>query len=141
MTSQFTWIPIYSELANVLIHWQDRQAELIAFLENLREQKFVITRLIDKDENGANFLLQEIDPFTFFGVFNRGIRFEQRIAILKEMKDLFNLHSSLPSDFDGIPILNNQSSWFIAYKKDRRGDDILKVMACLSISFANRSFE
>lgn len=127
MTSQFTWIPFYRELANALSSWQDRQAELIAFLEALREQGYVITKLMDKDEDGANFLLQEIDPFTFFGVFNRWIRTEQRIGILKEMKGFFNLESPLPSDFEGIPVVNNFSSWFIAYKRDRGLDDVKKL--------------
>lgn len=127
MTSQFTWIPFYRELANALSSWQDRQTELIAFLEKLREQGYVITKLTDKDEDGANLLLQEIDPFTFFGVFNRWIRTEQRIGILKEMKSFFNLECPLPSDFEGIPVVNNFSSWFIAYKKNRAIDDVKKL--------------
>lgn len=33
--------------------------------------------------------MTEIDPFTFFGVFNRGIRTEQRIEILRAIKERF----------------------------------------------------
>lgn len=123
MANHFTWIPIYQELANELIGWQNRQEELLAFLEDLRSQDYVITPLTDKDENGAHFLLKEIDPFTFFGVFNRGIRHEQRITILDQMKRHFKLQSTLPNDFEGIPILNNLSSWFIAYQKSREAGD------------------
>jgi len=107
----------YQELAKELAKWQERQGDLIAFLENLREQEYVITPLKDKDEDGTNFLLKEIDPFTFFGVFNRGIKNEQRIAILGQIKRLFNLQNALPEDFAGIPILNNQKSWFISYQE------------------------
>ena len=95
MTEHFTWIAIYQELAEALAGWQDRQAELIAFLEDLRTQGYVITPLTDKDEEGAPFLLNELDPFTFFGVFNRGIKDEQRIAILSQMKRHFNLDSAI----------------------------------------------
>jgi 5-methylcytosine-specific restriction enzyme B len=127
MAEQFTWIPIYQELADQLANWQDRQAELIDFLEKLRAQGYIITPLNDKDKDGASFLLKEIDPFTFLGVFNRGIRKEQRIAIIAEMKRFFDLQSALPSDFAGIPILNNQSSWFISYQAKRKVDDTEKL--------------
>ena len=89
MTTQFTWIPIYQELADVLANWQNRQGELISFLENLRAQEYVITPFMDRDEDGARFPLKEIDPFTFFGVFNRGIKQEQRIGILSEPSGSF----------------------------------------------------
>src|SRR4026209_2254789 len=83
---QFTWIPIYQELAKKLAEWENRQPEVISFLEELRAQGYVITPLNDKDGDGARFRLREIDPFTFFGVFNRRIQYDQRLAILSHMK-------------------------------------------------------
>lgn len=127
MASQFTWIPIYQELADELAKWQDRQEELIAFLEGMRANDYVITPFLDKDDDGARFPLKEIDPFTFLGVFNRGIRNENRIAILSQMKQKFNLQSQLPSDFGGIPVLNNQSSWFFSFQGKRNAGDVDKL--------------
>ena len=127
MTSNFTWMPIYQELAKQLMTWEDRQTQLISFLEELREQGYVITPLHDKDHDGARFLLKEIDPFTFFGVFNRGIRHDQRIAILARIKQLFELKSDLPEDFDGLPILNNLKSWFFPYQTARDVNDMPKL--------------
>jgi 5-methylcytosine-specific restriction enzyme B len=46
---------------------------LIDFLEELRAQGLTITPLGDKDESGRRFHLTEIDPFTFFASFNRGV--------------------------------------------------------------------
>src|SRR5512138_59751 len=106
MAESFSWIPIYQELADKLADWQDRQSELIAFLEGLRTEGYVVTPLNDRDNDGARFLLKEIDPFSFFGVFNRGIRQDQRRAILASMKYFFALQSDLPEDYDGLPILN-----------------------------------
>jgi len=134
MASQFTWIPFYHELAKALPDWEGRQAELIAFLESLRSQQYVVTPLMDKSEDGASFLLNEIDPFTFFGVFNRGIGFGQRIAILKEIKEFFDIESPLPGDFDGIPVLNNMNSWFFAYQKNRQIDDVQKLWRVFSLA-------
>jgi len=120
----FTWIPFYQELAKKLAGWEKRQAELISFLETLRTEGYVITPLNDKAEDGARFLLKEIDPFTFFGVFNRGLHVDQRLAILVRMKQHFELQSELPEDFNGIPVLNNLKSWFFPYQDSRDRKDI-----------------
>jgi 5-methylcytosine-specific restriction protein B len=127
MNKNFTWIPLYKELAKILIDWEDRQKELIEFLEDLRKRDFKITPLNDKDNEDNRSLLTEIDPFTFFGVFNRGILDKERIDILAEVKKKFNAQSPLPIDFDGIPRLNNQRSWFFAYQ-DKRGKDDIKIL-------------
>jgi len=120
----FTWISFYQELAKKLAGWEKRQKELIAFLETLRTEGYVITPLNDKDNDGARFLLKEIDPFTFFGVFNRGIGYDQRLAILVRMKQHFELQGELPEDFNGIPVLNNLKSWFFPYRDSRDTNDV-----------------
>lgn len=127
MTNKFTWVPIYKELADKLVAWEDKQKELIEFIENLRKMNLVVTSMTDRDDKGATFLLNEIDPFTFFGVFNRGIRIEQRILILTEIKKYFNLTSPIPTDFDGIPILNNQKSWYFAFAYSRNPQDVPRL--------------
>jgi 5-methylcytosine-specific restriction protein B len=127
MTRNFTWIPIYQELAKELIGWENRQEGLISFLEDLRSKGFVITPLIDKDADGARFLLREIDPFTFFGVFNRRIGYDQRLAILSQMKHYFGLQSELPEDLDGLPVLNNMKSWFIPNRASRGANNVRRL--------------
>jgi 5-methylcytosine-specific restriction enzyme B len=124
MTQTFTWIPFYQELAKKLVGWEKREAELISFLETLRAEGYVITPLNDKDSNGSRALLEEIDPFTFFGVFNRGIGYDQRLAILVRIKQHFELQSELPEDFNGVPVLNNLKSWFFPYQDSRDQNDI-----------------
>ena len=127
MDRNFTWKPFYQELANELTRWENRQPDLISLLEELRTQGFVITPLQDKDGNGGRFLLNEIDPFTFFGVFNRRIGYDQRLAILRQLKQYFDLHSELPEDLDGIPLLNNLKSWFFSGQSSRRAGDVRKL--------------
>jgi 5-methylcytosine-specific restriction protein B len=141
ISKQFSWVPIYYELAQKLINWQERQGDLISFLEQLRSQDLKITPLTDKDEKGDRFLLKEIDPFTFFGVFNRGIRQEQRLAILNEVKKKFDLQSPLPDDFNGIPVLNNQNSWFISYLPDRRPEDVSRLWKVFRLALGDRPLE
>jgi 5-methylcytosine-specific restriction enzyme B len=127
MTNQFTWIPYYKELADRLADWENRQTELISFIQDLRSDGLKVTPLNDQDGQGGTFLLQEIDPFTFFGIFNRQITKKERIAILTEIKKKFGLTSPLPDDFDGIPVVNNQRSWFFSYQYRRQKDDISKL--------------
>lgn len=133
----FTWVPIYQELASRLVNWQDRTTELISFLERLREKGLKITPLTDKDANGNRFLIREIDPFTFFGVFNRRIRDSERLSILMEMKVFFGLQSVLPEDFSGIPVLNPMNSWFIACQRERGADDVAKLWSIFKLALAD----
>ena len=142
MTQKFTWIDIYRELATALLAWEDRQPKLIAFLEDLRETKeLTITPLHDKNRDGERFLLKEIDPFTFFGVFNRGVVEATRREILVHMKNFFNLQSQPPADFHGVPILNNIKSWFFPYQYDRAPDHIAKLWSVFRLALGNEPLE
>lgn len=127
MTEQFTWIPLYKELANCLSGWEDRQTELIQFIEDLRSKGFKVTPLMDQDDQGAKFIVKEIDPFTFFGIFNRQIKDSERISILSEIKKLLKANNPLPDDFNGVPVLNNMMSWFFSYQYRRKNDDITNL--------------
>lgn len=138
MINHFTWIPIYQELANELTGWENRQAELISFLEELRSQGFVITPLYDKDGDGARFLLKEIDPFTFLGVFNRRIGYDQRLSILSQMKQHFRLQGDLPEDFNGVPVLNNLRSWFFPNQTSRDANDIGRLWKVFQLALSEQ---
>jgi len=143
--SPFTWIPFYQELASELRHWHGRQDELIHFLETLRVEGNVITPLSDRNREGGKFQLKEIDPFTFFGVFNRRIGYDQRLGILSRMKQFFKLKNDLPEDLNGIPVLDNRKSWFFSYKAVRKANDIPKLWRVFQLALEksplkNRSF-
>lgn len=130
----FTWIPFYREAARALLSYKERQSDLINFLDGLRAKGLTITSLQDRDEAGQPFLLKEIDPFTFFGVFNRGLTQENRIRILEEVKTFLELTSAVPTDFAGIPILNNQKSWFFAFSFRRKADDVPALWAVFELA-------
>ncbi len=125
--NQFTWIPLYKELATKLLGWENRQSELIALIEAMRADDFIVTTMADRDANDNPFLMKEIDPFTFFGVFNRGITNEGRIEILTRLKEFFSCTSDVPSDFDGIPLVNNMKSWFVGFSYRRKSDDVTRL--------------
>jgi 5-methylcytosine-specific restriction enzyme B len=141
MINQFTWIPIYQELADKLAGWELRQEELISFLEELRAQGFVITPLLDKDADGGRFLLREIDPFTFFGVFNRRLTYDQRLAILAQVKQFFGLKSELPEDLNGVPVLNNLKSWFFPNQVSRGDSDVQRLWKVFQLALTEQPLE
>lgn len=131
----FTWIPFYEELAQKLVAYKDRQIELIKLLDDMRERGFKVTPMWDQDADGNTVPLQEIDPFTFIGVFNRQITVENRQMILEYLKGYFGIQAPVPNDFEGIPVLSNMSSWFFSYKKNRNPDDIRRLwnVFCLAL--------
>ena len=141
MTTGYTWIPLYRELADRLVEWESRQTELVALLEQIREEGYVVSPLNDKDEQGNRFLLKEIDPFTFFGTFNRAIRDENRRGILAILKKHLGAESPLPDDFDGIPTLNNQRSWFISYRPSRQPNDVSRLWQVFRLALGDKPLE
>jgi 5-methylcytosine-specific restriction enzyme B len=126
-TEIFNWTPFYQELADKLVPYRNRQDELIAILESLHAKNLKVTSLNDKDETGRRFLLMEMDPFTFFGTFSRGTTAEARIAILRELKSIFRISAAIPSDFSGIPTLNNQNAWYFSYAFKRKTTDVPRL--------------
>jgi 5-methylcytosine-specific restriction enzyme B len=124
MPDHFTWIPFYEEVAQKLLGWEGRQLELVAFLNDLDSKGLPVTKVQDKDEAGQSFLLDEIDPFTFIGAFNRGTTTENRVAITQAVKTLLAVDADVPKDFDSIPLVDTRSSWFISYKRYRKPDDV-----------------
>ena len=122
--SNYTWIPIYKELSVKLLEFENRQSDLLDIIKKIASTGIPMIPIQDKHSATETAELTEIDPFTFYSCFNRGITNDNRKQILAELKDLFNLKSDLPDDFDGIPVMTNQKSWFFAYKYDRGEKDI-----------------
>ena len=76
------------------------------------------------DQGGEGDLLEDIDPFTVFGLFNRGIKHENRINSVKLFKNILDIKADIPKDFEGIPVLNNQKSHFFGFRSHRGKNDI-----------------
>jgi 5-methylcytosine-specific restriction protein B len=142
----FLWVPFFEELATKLAAFENRQKELIAFLEQLRVAGHTITQLTDHDANGKSFLIEEIDPFTFMAVVNRGLTPEKRFKILEAMKGFFGLTGTVPKDYTGVPVMNNQNSWFMSWQRDRKSSDVPRLwrvflLALESDPFSDASFQ
>ena len=132
----FTWIPFYKEFAEKLLQFQTDRKKLLKLIYNNRA-----TLLVDylHDEGGKDDLFTDIDPFTTFGIFNRSVK--KRIRYAKLFKKLLNISADVPSDFVGIPILNNLKSLFFGFRSNREDNDIENLWRLFVKVVEKKNFE
>lgn len=119
--NMFEWTQFYESLAIRLLDFKkNRKALLDIIYSKIEGVDYLSDRFID----GSRGQLQDICPFTVFGIFNRGITNERRTRIANQLKTELNLDPPAPTHFDGIPVLNNQNSWFFGYADVRQPEDI-----------------
>jgi len=109
--SKFSWIPFYRELAEALLKYRNTREELLTLI--YKNPAFTLQTNYLHLQDGSPAV--DIDPFSFFGIFNRGIKADARKTILRELKIFFGLTATLPEDFTGIPLLNNQKSFYFLW--------------------------
>ena len=117
----FTWIPYYKEFAQRLTQFQKDRKRLLNLIYNYRDE--LLAKYLH-DQGGEGDLLEDIDPFTVFGLFNRGIKHENRINSAKLFKNILDIKADIPKDFEVIPVLNNQKSHFFGFRSHRGKNDI-----------------
>lgn len=113
---RLTWIPYYIEMADKLSQCKDNRKPLLDIVYAL-DKEFV--GYITADGGGH---VSDIDPFTVYGIFNRGIKNDNRIKICQHFKEKLNIQAAIPSDFDGVPVLDNRRSIF--YRTENELTDI-----------------
>ena len=117
----YTWIPYYKEFAQRLTQFQKDRKRLLNLIYDNRDE--LLAKYLH-DQGGVGDLLEDIDPFTVFGLFNRGIKHENRINSAKLFKNILDIKADIPKDFEGIPVLNNQKSHFFGFRSHRGKNDI-----------------
>lgn len=85
----FTWIPYYKEFAQRLTQFQKDRKRLLNLIYDNRDE--LLAKYLH-DQGGEGDLLEDIDPFTVFGLFNRGIKHENRINSAKLFKNIRYLY-------------------------------------------------
>ena len=115
----FIWSEIYEEFATKLLEYKNDRKNLISKLQNVYEE---IGMKLPKMESNGEIL--DIDPFTIFGLFNKGITDDNRKRILGEIAKQFNLKNKVPFSFEGIPLVNNLRSTFFNFAEERGENDI-----------------
>ena len=121
---RFKWTRFYEAVADKLLTFKDKRDELIAGIHSIASKVDGLSNLQDQFADSTSGPLKDICPFTAMGIFNRGITDANRKVIASELANLIGVSVAVPDSFEGIPILNNQKSWFFGFDHKRQNDDI-----------------
>jgi len=121
---RFQWTEFYEAVAEKLLDFRADRKPLVEGIHKIATRMGKNFVLRDKFSDGTVGPMQDICPFTVMGTFNRSMTDENRKAIATELANLLDVEESVPKSFEGIPVLNNQRSWFFGYAKKRGAGDI-----------------
>lgn len=121
---RFAWTDFYEAIAEKLLAYRSNRTPLIEGIHEIASRIPGLTYLQDKFADGSSGPLQDICPFTAIGTFNRSMTDANRRTIAAELAKLIGVTVPVPDSFEGIPVLNNQRSWFFRYANKRGAGDI-----------------
>lgn len=121
---RFEWTDFYEAVAEKLLAHADDRTPLIEGIHEIASRVPGLTYLQDKFPDGTSGPLRDICPFTTMGTFNRSMTDANRKTIAGELAKLLGVTVPVPPSFEGIPVLNNQRSWFFRYAVKRGAGDI-----------------
>jgi len=117
---RFGWTKFYESMADKLLTFRNNRPALV---DGLRE---IATRIEglgylgdDQYADGTTGFVKDICPFTTMGIFNRGVKESSRKIIAAELARFLGVTEAVPNTFEGIPLMNNQNSWYFPYEKSR----------------------
>ena len=123
----FEWIRFYKEFALKLLEYRDKRNQLVEKVRAIYTLTDMNMPTLERENN-----LVDIDPFTVFGLFNKKLTDDKRIAILKAISKLFSIKTAVPESFDSLPVLNPQNAtfyYFIGQRDDKDIDDLWGLFA------------
>ncbi|MCQ4254723.1 McrB family protein [Stutzerimonas stutzeri] len=121
---RFAWTDFYEAVAEKLLSYKENRTPLIEGIHEIASRVPGLTYLQDKFPDGTSGPLQDICPFTAMGIFNRSMTDANRKSIAGELAKFLGMTVPVPPSFEGIPVLNNQRSWFFSYADKRGAGDI-----------------
>ena len=132
----YTWIPFYKELAQKLLRFRNDRTPLVNWIyDNLQGY---INHLKDAPDGRR---VPDVDPFTVFAIFNRGITDDKRIDICEKFKRFLDVSASVPQDFDAIPVMNAKQSNFMAFADRREEGDLERLWNVFELAVLDKNIE
>lgn len=124
--NKFNWTEVYPRIAKKLLEYKAKRGEIIEFITDEKNKELFPDGITgnekdtkkpkdDKDKKSKT-PIQDIDPFSFFALFNRKIN--NRKEVIKAVVKFLKLEEEIKDQqidelsFAGIPIVNNQSVLF-----------------------------
>ena len=137
MDSQYSWPRFFMELADKLLAFKDDRQALIATLQHIYAELGMDLPTLD-----SGGIPTDIDPFTVYGLFNRGLTDNKRRAVALGIGGALGVQAPLHDDFVGVPVLRNINATF--YDQARRDDgdiDRLWDLFAVALAYADQSTE
>ena len=136
---RFRWTRLYQVIADKLLDYRNDRGPLIQGIHDIASRVESLSATQDRFADGSTGPLADICPFTTMATFNRGMTDANRQTVASELAAFLGVEIPAPGAFPGIPVVNNQRTWFFAYSKDRDdGDiDVLWNVFAAALRFAN----
>lgn len=112
MDNSYQWVPFYEALADKLLEYKDKREELFNLMKKLASEQQLMKYLHFDREDWWELRQYQIDPFSVMAVMNRDITKANKTLLANVLADAFNITVTVPTEFKGIPTLNNQKSFF-----------------------------
>lgn len=112
---RYTWMVFYEELADKLLPYKKDRSKLIAKILSMYEGLDLKVPKLDSTPAPV-----DIDPYTVFGLFNKGISDLNRRKLVAAIAKEFEILSPIPRVFHGVPTLSPLNAAFYAFVGDER---------------------
>ncbi len=134
MQENYEWVKFYSAFADKLLEYETNRKFLLEKLQNIFNGLGMKFQKLEEDDS-----VVDIDPFTVFGMFNKGLSEANRISIIKEFAKEFDIDKTIkiPTVFDGIPTLNNLKAVFFGWTRQDSDIDNLWLLFRTAIEYAD----
>ena len=121
---RFGWTGCFVAIADKLLEYRSGRRRLVERIHDIASRVGPLSILQDRFADGSTGPLADICPFTTMATFNRGMTDANRQAVAGEIIEFLGLDIPIPESFPGIPVVNNQRTWFFAYSELRGDGDI-----------------
>lgn len=112
MDNAYQWVPFYEALADKLLKYNDKRSDLFDVMKKVASEQPLMKYFHFEREDWWGPRHYQIDPFSVIGVINRGTKDEKRTFLAKVFADTFDVKLPAPTQFAGIPVLDNRNSFF-----------------------------
>lgn len=120
MTEEYKiWVSCYQALADKLLGFKNNRKGLIDIVYQTFEEAGIKPPCLEDNNSKPT----DIDPFTVFAMFNRGIKDVNRIAFIKALSNILHIDTQQPVSFEGIPVVNNMNATFYPFEQNREGNE------------------
>lgn len=112
MEDAYQWVPFYEALADKLLTYADKRHELFELIKKVSADQPMTSYFHFERGDWWGPRNYEIDPFSVMGAMNRGMKDANRAALANVFANTFEIKLPAPTQFAGIPVLDNRRSVF-----------------------------